>query len=75
MRSAKSSAKPAKKSPRKPKQKTITRSELQRLSFANSPDLAAAIELGGKRREWVGIGWIECDELEGDEVLVIEGAQ
>jgi len=56
---------------RNPKQKTITRSELTRLTLCNSKRLSLAVNDGGVRKEWVGIGWIEDGKPHGDEVLVI----
>jgi len=53
-------------------QKTITRSELARLTFCNSKKLPPAVDDGGVRKEWVGIGWIENGKPHGDEVLVID---
>ena len=52
--------------------KTITRSELARLAFSNSKKLPLAVNDGGVRKEWVGIGWIEDGKPHGDEVVVIE---
>ena len=57
---------------REPKAKTITFSELKRLSFANSERLPQVINLNGVRKQWVGIGWVDEGELKGDEVLVVE---
>lgn len=58
------------------KQKTITRGELSRLAFCNSPKLPKAIATPVMRRmEWVGIGWVDCGEPTGDEVIVIEEPQ
>ena len=56
---------------RNPSQKTITRSELAQLTFCNSKRLSLAVNDGGVRKEWVGIGWIEDGKPHGDEVLVI----
>lgn len=53
-------------------QKTITRSELARLTFCNSRKLPLAVNDGGIRKEWVGIGWIEGGKPHGDEVRVID---
>lgn len=53
-------------------QKAITRSELARLAFCNSNKLPLAVNDGGVRKEWVGIGWIEDGKPRGDEVLVID---
>jgi len=53
-------------------QKTITRSELVRLTFCNSKKLPLAVNDDGVRKEWVGIGWIKDGKPRGDEVLVID---
>ncbi len=53
------------------KQKTISEEALARLSFLNSPKLPKAVVVMRPRRmEWVGIGWIDCGEPKGDEVVV-----
>ncbi|MGE0825239.1 MAG: DUF4326 domain-containing protein [Candidatus Binatia bacterium] len=54
------------------KQKTITHSELSRLTFCNSEKIPLAVNHDGVRKVWVGIGWIEDGKLRGDEVLVID---
>lgn len=57
----------------KASRKTITRDELARLSFTNSQHLPQAINDGGVRKEWVGIGWIPSHEPPaGNEAVVIE---
>ena len=53
-------------------QKTITHSELARLTFCNSKKVPLAVNDRGVRKEWVGIGWIAGGKLRGDEVLVID---
>jgi len=55
-----------------PAQKTISRSELERLTFCNSKKLPLAVIDGGVRKEWVGIGWIDDGKPHGDEVLIID---
>jgi hypothetical protein len=52
--------------------RTITRTELERLTFCNSKQIPLAVNDGGVRKEWVGIGWIENGKPRGDEVLVID---
>ena len=52
--------------------KTITRDALARLAFCNSDNLPSPVEWNGNRMEWVGIGWVNEGEAEGDEVLVID---
>jgi hypothetical protein len=54
-------------------QKTITFLELQRLSFCNSKFLPLAVDIGGRRKAWVGIGWIDVGKAKGTEVKVVEG--
>jgi hypothetical protein len=39
--------------------RTITYSELQRLSFCNSSKLPQKVVHDGILKEWVGIGWID----------------
>lgn len=51
--------------------KTIKRGELARLAFCNSKDLPNIVEINGKRKQWVGIGWVDCGEPHGTEILVI----
>ena len=53
-------------------QKTITRSELARLTFCNSKKIPLAVNDGDVRKEWVGIGWIVSGKPRGNEVLVID---
>jgi hypothetical protein len=52
--------------------KTITRSELHRLSFCNSKKIPKVCVIEGVAKEWVGIGWIELDRkpLPSDVVMV-----
>lgn len=52
--------------------KTITRSELARLSFCNSKKLPQVVNLDGKRMRWVGIGWVDEGKPTGREVKVVE---
>jgi hypothetical protein len=42
--------------------KTITYSELKRLSFINSKKLPKKVVIGKTVHEWVGIGWIPIPE-------------
>jgi hypothetical protein len=51
--------------------KTIKRNELCRLAFCNSKNLPNIVEVDGKRKQWVGIGWVDCGEPRGTEILVV----
>lgn len=51
---------------------TLEFSDLQRLSFCNSEILARAVEIRGERHQWVGIGFVNEGELQGDEILIVE---
>jgi hypothetical protein len=44
-----------------------------RLAFGNSKGLPFAVNDGGVRKEWVGIGWLEDGKPRGDEVFVLDG--
>ena len=56
----------------KTKRKTIKRSELERLAFANSDKLCKPIEIDGVRYQWVGIGFVNEGEPTGRETLVVD---
>lgn len=60
-------ARPSKSRAKRP---TIGLAELSRLSFCNSEQLPKAVEMDGKRLEWVGIGWVVVGSALGDEVLI-----
>lgn len=51
---------------------TITFSELKRLSVCNSDKIPEYVEVGGKRMQWVGIGWCDCGPARGNEIVVTE---
>ncbi len=52
--------------------KKISTLELAKLTFLDSDDIPkAVVVLKPRRMEWVGIGWIDCGEPRGDEVVVI----
>jgi hypothetical protein len=55
-----------------PNQKTITRSELHRLSFLNSKKLPSPCVIEGVVKDWVGIGWVALDRkpLPTDTVMI-----
>lgn len=69
MPSAKSSGKPGKKSP--PQRRTITLSELRRLSFCNSDKLPQTVQAMGRRKQWVGIGWVDEGPSDGKEEAIL----
>ena len=52
--------------------KAITRKRLARLAFLNSPRLPRVVNDNGVRKEWVGIGWIDCGKPTGHEPKVID---
>lgn len=54
------------------KQTTIKFSELKRLQFCNSDKLPQLISRGGRRLQWVGIGWIDEGPSGNVETIVIE---
>lgn len=50
----------------------ITTKELERLCFCNSKKLLEMkVVFVGKPHEWVGIGWVECDEPITDDMWEI----
>ena len=53
--------------------KTMTFSDFQRLSFANSPKLPEYVNIKGKRKHWVGIGWVDCVEPPtSDDTVIVD---
>jgi hypothetical protein len=55
------------------KQKKITRERLARLAFCNSKELPELISVQGRRKRWVGIGWVDEGPATGYEhALVID---
>lgn len=53
--------------------KRISTLELAKLTFLDSDDIPKAVVVMKPRRmEWVGIGWVDCGEPRGDEVVVIK---
>jgi hypothetical protein len=51
--------------------KKISSLELAKLTFIDSDDIPKAVVVMKPRRmEWVGIGWVDCGEPRGDEVVV-----
>ena len=39
--------------------KTIKRTELMRMAFCNSSKLPRKVNIDGRAKQWVGIGWID----------------
>jgi len=54
------------------KRKTIKLEELQRLAFCNSKNLPPVVDDDGRRKAWVGFGWIDGGKATGKEVKVIK---
>lgn len=52
--------------------KTIKRSELVRLAFCNSDKLPRAVNVGGRLKRWVGIGWVDEGPAQKFAVDVVE---
>lgn len=53
--------------------KRISTLELAKLAYLDSDDIPKAVVVMKPRRmEWVGIGWIDCGEPRGDEVVVLD---
>ena len=55
--------------------KTIDIETLTRLAFCNSKDLPSVVEMDGHRFQWVGIGWVNEGEPQGNEVLVVSKSE
>lgn len=51
--------------------KTITRAELRKLAFCNSQKIPHAVNDGGVRKEWIGIGWLEAGKPDGSEPYLV----
>lgn len=41
---------------------TIKRADLARMAFLNSPNMPQVVNDRGRRKQWVGIGWIDEGE-------------
>jgi len=52
------------------KPKTISRSELSRLAFVNSRLTPQVVNDNGRRKRWVGIGWVDEGKAKGTEIKV-----
>lgn len=55
--------------------KTIDVETLQRLAFCNSEKLPKTINDDGRRKLWVGIGWIDDGPATGSETKVIRSSE
>lgn len=55
------------------KPRTMKLSEVSILAFCNSKKLPLFVNFGGKRKQWVGIGWIDAGPLTGREVVIVDG--
>jgi len=53
-------------------EKTITIKEFERFQFCNSPKLPQLINDNGRRKRWVGIGWVDEGELQGNETSIVK---
>jgi len=51
---------------------TITRSELARLSFCNSDKLPQIVNIEGRLKEWVGIGWVDIGKPDPKYPTMVE---
>lgn len=51
---------------------TVKRDALVRMAAINSRNLPHLIEDGGRRKRWVGIGWVDEGPADGTEVLVVD---
>lgn len=51
--------------------KTIERKKLARLALCDSPDLPPVVNDDGRRRRWVGIGWVDEGPADGTETQVV----
>lgn len=72
MPSPKRSVRPARRS--STPSRSIRLSDLQRLSFADSPRLPQRVWIEEQLCEWTGLGWIVIDpaEADGTEPVVID---
>lgn len=50
----------------------IAREELARLAFVNARRMPQVVNDGGRRKRWVGIGWVDEGEATGRECRIIE---
>ena len=56
---------------KKVQQRTVSVVELQRLIFCNSDRLPQTVNDDGKRKRWVGIGWVEEGPANGTEEATV----
>lgn len=52
--------------------RVIPWAELRRLTLSNSKRLPQYVEINGRRREWVGFGFVDVGAPTGKEPLVVE---
>lgn len=59
---------------KKPKeeQRKVKRADIARMSFTNSPRIPKTVNDGGRRKRWVGIGWVDEGPANGREAAVLE---
>lgn len=55
--------------------KTIDVETLQRLAFCNSKNLPQIINDEGRRKLWVGVGWVDDGPATGNETEVIRSSE
>jgi hypothetical protein len=53
------------------KPNTILLSRLRDLAFLNAKSMPKVISMGGVRKQWVGIGWVDEGPADGTETLVL----
>jgi hypothetical protein len=51
--------------------KTIRWEELQRLQFCNSSKLPLKVNVHGRCKEWVGVGWVDIGPARPTAVTVV----
>ena len=53
------------------KRKTITVEQLSQMMVEGKDNLPSPAEHNGKRKQWVGIGWVDEGKADGTEPLLI----
>ncbi len=56
----------------KQKPKTISRAELARLSFCNSSKMPQVVNVDGRKKRWVGIGWVDEGSTKDSRLVRVE---